>query len=190
MTLRPAEPSPEVVETVRSHLSALAARPEFQGRGMALSEPSELDLAVPHDVYSVGLDQLSAGASLQDAEAVGQRFLVVDGDTPVASAEVTPEGGDFQANEGPFVAATLAAIERAEEDPELSDGRYELRLLRIPALYLMALWLKDEDGEGDRVIPLDPAPEPLEAGRHYRPAELMDELARMAAARREFDDVG
>jgi hypothetical protein len=190
MTLRPAEPSPEVVETVRSHLSALAARPEFQRRGMALSEPSDLELAVPHDVYTLGLDRLSAGASIRDAEAVGQRFLVVDGDTPVSSAEVTREGGDFQANEGPFVAATLAAIEQAEQDPELSDGRYELRLLRIPALYLMALWLKDDEGDGDLVIPLDPAPEPLEPGRHYRPDELMGELARMAQARAEFDDVG
>jgi hypothetical protein len=189
MTLRPAEPSPEVVETVRSHLSALAARPEFQRRGMALSEPARLELAVPHDVYSLGLDRLAAGASLQDAEPVGQRFLVVDGDTPVSSAEVTPEGEDFQANEGPFVAATLAAVERAEQDPELSDGRYELRLLRVPALYLMALWLKDEDGDGDRVIPLDPAPEPLEPGRHYRPDELIGELARMAEARMEFDEV-
>jgi hypothetical protein len=190
MTLRPAEPSPEVVETVRSHLSALAERPEFQRRGMAGSEPSRLELAVPHDVYSLGLDQLSAGATIQDAEPVGQRFLVVDGDTPVSSAEVTPEGGAFQANEGPFVAATLAAIEQAEQDPELTDGRYELRLLRIPALYLMALWLKDDDGDGDLVIPLDPSPEPLEAGRHYRPDELVAELARMAEARSEFDDIG
>jgi hypothetical protein len=190
MTLRVAEPSPEVVETVRSNLSALAARPEYRRRGVAQSEPSELELAVPHDVYTLGLDRLAAGASIQDAAPVGQRFLVVDGDRPVSSAEVTPEGGDFQANEGPFVAATLAAIEQAEQDPELSDGRYELRLLRIPALYLMALWLKDEDGDGDVVIPLDPAPEPLEPGRHYRPGELMDELARMAEARGDFDEVG
>jgi hypothetical protein len=190
MTLRPAEPSPEVVETVRSHLAALAERPEYQGRGVAQSEPSELELAVPHDVYTLGLDRLAAGVSIRDAEPVGQRFLVLDGDTPISSAEVTPEGGDFQANEGPYVAATAAAIEQAEQDPELSDGRYELRLLRIPALYLMALWLKDDEGDGDLVIPLDPAPEPLEPGRHYRPDELMEELARMAEARTRFDEVG
>jgi hypothetical protein len=183
VTLRPAEPSPEIVESIRSHLSELAARPQFQERGLAQAEPSRLELAVPHDVYTLGLDELSAGASLEDAQAVGQRFLVVDGDRAVSSAEVTPGGGGFQANEGPFVAATLAAIEEAERDPELSDGRYELRVLRIPALYLMALWLKDDDGDGDLVIPLAPAPEPLEPERRYRPDELMGALAEMAKAR-------
>ena len=190
MTLRPARPSPDVVDTVRSHLSSLAAQPEFPKRGLTQSEFSRLELAVPHDVYTLGLEELSVGASIHQAQPVGQRFLVMDGDTPVSSAEVTPEGGGFQANEGPFVAATAEAIEQAEQDPALADGHYELRLLRIPALYIMALWLKDDDGDGDRIIPLSPAPEPLEAGRHYRPDELMRELTRMAAARRQFDDTG
>jgi len=190
VTLRPAEPSPEIVQAVRSHLSELAARPQFQERRLAQAEPSRLELAVPHDVYTLGLDELSAGASLWDAQVVGQRFLVVDGDTPVSSAEVTPGGGGFQANEGPFVAATLAAIEEAERDPDLTDGRYELRVLRIPALYLMALWLKDDDGDGDLVIPLAPAPEPLEPKRRYQPDELMGALAAMVKAREGFADNG
>jgi hypothetical protein len=188
MTLRAAQPAPEVVDAVREQLAALADRPQFPQRALGQADPSRLELAVPHDVYTIGLDDLARGASIQEAEPVGQRFLVMEGDRPVSSAEVTPEGGDFQANEGPFVSATAAAIEQAEQDPELADGRYELRLLRIPALYLMALWLKDDEGDGDRVIPLAPAPPPLEPGRHYRPDELMRELGRMAEAQQEFDD--
>jgi hypothetical protein len=188
MTLRPAQPSPEVLDVVRSYLSALSQRPEYRTRALAQAEPSGLELAVPHDVFTLGLDELARGASIQEAQRVGQRYLVVDGDTAISSAEVTPEGGGFQANEGPFVAATAGAIEQAEQDPGLADGRYELRLLRIPALYLMALWLKDDDGDGDWVIPLAPAPLPLEPGRHYRPDEVMPQLAQLAEARRQVDE--
>ena len=38
--------------------------------------------------------------------------------------------------------------------------------MRIPALYLMALWLHG-DGPNDCVLPLPPAPPYLEAGKRY-----------------------
>ncbi|MGH3927490.1 MAG: triple tyrosine motif-containing protein, partial [Pseudonocardiaceae bacterium] len=70
----------------------------------------------------------------------------------------------------------------------LAAGDYEVRLLRIPALYFVALWLKDEKGRDDILIPLDPAPAPFEPGRSYRPDEVLAELAASARTRLEFDD--
>lgn len=185
MTLYVPEPSTESIAAVQERLSELAGRTEFRGRALTQANPLDVGLAAPHDVYSLGLDQLAAGASLDEARPVGRRFLVMEGERPVASAEVAdPEDGSgFQANEGPFVAATADAIARAEEDPRLADGRYELRLLRVPALYLMALWLKDEDGGGDLLIPLDPAPPPFEAGQAVPPEKLLAELSGQARAR-------
>ena len=191
MTLRAAEPSAEAIATVRAHLTDLAARPQFQHRALGGAEPTDVALAAPHDVYAIGLDRLAEGAGLETADVVGQRFLVLDDAQPVASAELAA-GGGFESNEGPFVGATAEAIRAAESSPDLADGRYELRLLRIPGVYLMALWLRDEDGEhdGDVVVPLAPAPPPIEAGRHYALAELQPLLRQLAQERLAVSDIG
>jgi hypothetical protein len=190
MTLRMPEPTEASVETVRSHLSELAGRTAFRRRALTRANPAGLALAAPHDVYSLGLSDLAEGASLDAATVDGRRFIVMDGDKPIASAEVADQGrgSGFQATEGPYVESTAAALERAEEDPDLDDDDYEIRVLRIPALYVMALWLKNEQGGTDVLIPLDPTPAPLEAGRKYAPAELLSALAEPARARLAFDD--
>jgi hypothetical protein len=192
MTLRVPESPAKTVDAIQRHLSDLAGRAEFQHRALSGARLGDLALAAPHDVYTLGLDAIARGARLTDAEPVGRRFLVMDEDRAVAAAEVADEeGSGFQANEGRFVRATAEAIRRAEADPELADGRYELRLLRIPALYLMALWLSDDDGRGDRVIPLEPAPQPLQAGESYVPEELLALLRGPARRRLEApDDAG
>jgi hypothetical protein len=191
MTLRVSEAPSESVEAIRGQLSELAGRAQFRHRALARANPVNVALAAPHDVYFLGLDELAQGASIEAARPVAQRFLVMDGDTAVASAEITGrDGSGFQANEGPFVASTAAAIVRAEAAPELAEGDYEIRLLRIPALYFVALWLHDSGGHGDVVVPLDPAPAPFEPDRHYTPAEVLSELAGQARQRSRFDDVG
>ena len=189
MTLRVPEPTEESVEAVRSHLSELAGRRAFPDRALSRANPMELALAAPHDVYFLGLRDLAEGASLDAATVVGRRFIVMDGDEPIASAELSGQdkGAGFQASEGRYVASTAAAIEDAENDPDLADD-YEVRVLRIPALYLMALWLKNEQGGADVLIPLEPTPAPLEAGRKYAPLEISSPLAEAARARLAFDD--
>jgi hypothetical protein len=192
MTLRSAELSAESVEQMRSHLSELAGRAGFPQRALTRANPLALDLAVPHDVYFLGLSDLADGVSLEAATLIGRRVLVMDGDQAIASAELGTKdnGSEFHSNEGPFVASTATAITRADEDPELAGGDYEVRLLRIPALYFMGLWLK-RDGDGnDVVIPLDPAPPPFEPSRKYAPEELLSALREPARARLAFDDVG
>jgi hypothetical protein len=192
MTLRVPESTEESVETVRSHLSALAGRTAFRERALTRANPAALALAAPHDVYYLGLSDLAGGASLDSAVVVGRRFIVMDGEKPIASAELADQDkrSGFQANEGRYVESTASAIAQAEEDPELAEDDYEVRLLRIPALYVTALWLKNEQGKGDFVIPLGPAPKPLEAGRKYTPTEVLSALAEPARIRLAFDDVG
>jgi hypothetical protein len=188
VTLRPADTTPERIAVVQANLSELAGRPQFRQRALAQSDVTGVTLAAPHDIYTLGLDELANGAGLDQARPVAQRFLVMEHDDAIASAELGADGESFLSNEGPFVAATAAAIREAEADPELADGRYELRVLRIPGLYFMALWLKDEDGDGDAIVPLAPAPAPFKADRRYRPAELEDVLAALSRERLDFDD--
>lgn len=192
MTLRAAEISDDSVEEMRSHLSELAGRAGFPQRALSRANPLGLSLAVPHDVYFLGLSDLAEGASLDSAALVGQRVLVMDGEQAIASAELATDdrGSGFHSNEGPYVEATAEAIARADEDPELADGDYEVRLLRIPGLYFMGIWLKHERGGTDVVIPLEPAPSPFEARRKYSPEELISTLREPARTRLAFDDTG
>lgn len=190
MTLRTVEPTRESIDAVTAALSELAGRAEFRRRALARANPLDVALAVPHDVYTLGLDELAARARIDQARRIARRFLVMAGDRAVSSAEIADEDGTgFQANEGPYVVATADAIARAEDDPDLADGDYEIRLLRIPALYFVALWLRDVRGDHDVLVPLDPAPAPFEPGRRYRPDDVLAELAASARTRLEFDDV-
>jgi hypothetical protein len=74
---------------------------------------------------------------------------------------------------GRFAQATADAIEAIERFPEVQTGDFELRLLRLNALYLVAAWVV---GKTQIVIPLDPAPSWLEAGHPYNESEFFDIL--------------
>jgi hypothetical protein len=180
MAIRARDVSQENVDAVQQHLSE---------RALTRSAPADAALSAAHDVYSPRVDDLAAGRGLSAAERVAVAFLVMDGSRAVASVEHDTERGAVSSTEGPFSEATAEAIRRAEADPELADGDYELRELRVPGLYLMAVWLKDLSGDGDVVIPLEPAPAPLQAGRSYRLPQLEPELESMSRARLAFEDV-
>jgi hypothetical protein len=97
-----------------------------------------------------------------------------------------PQGADAHLNAGPFAQATADAVRQAEALPEVHAGTFEVRLLRIAGVYLVALWLKSDGAGEDRLIPLAPAPSELAAGKAYPPAQALDSLRPRAAARRAF----
>ena len=57
MALRSVELSDSALETIRAGVARLAARPEYRDR--ALRGAEALDVAAPHDVYTLGLDALA-----------------------------------------------------------------------------------------------------------------------------------
>jgi hypothetical protein len=65
-----------------------------------------------------------------------------------------------------------------------------LRLLNVPAVYLMSVWLQPSGGgqEGDAVfVPIAPAPTGLEANRVYEQSDFLDALRSIA---QQVPDVG
>jgi hypothetical protein len=188
VTLRPADLSDSALERIREGVARLAERPEYRNRALGGARPEALDIAAPHDVYTLGLDALAEGKGLDAAEPVARRVLIMRSDVPVATAELDDRSAGMSATEGPFTEATAGTISEVESWPAVAEGDYELRVLRLPALYFMALWLKDESGSNDLIVPLAPAPAGIEPGRGYDEGELLGELRERAQSRLDESD--
>ncbi|WP_089105609.1 hypothetical protein [Streptomyces hyaluromycini] len=114
----------------------------------------------------------------------GWRFLIRCGDRAVAAADtmLTPDGWAFSHFfEGPYITST----ERALHQAEALQQTYQPRLLSLPGLYMLTLWLHGDctaDGaEGhpaatDLLVPLAPAPPGIAAHRPHLVAELLPVL--------------
>lgn len=142
------------------------------------------DTAVPELPLPVHvLDQITP-AGVSATRLAGWRFLIRSGDRAVAAAEtrLTPDGWAFSHFfEGPYIAST----ERALSQAEALQQPYQARLLSLPGLYMLTLWLHGDctaDGaEGhpaatDLLVPLAPAPPGIAAHRPHRVAELLPVL--------------
>ena len=62
-----------------------------------------------------------------------------------------------------------------------------MRLLRIPALFVVCLWLYAENGD-DEFQPLAPAAPPLRSGQSYSWEQFREALLEPARQKLSFDD--
>jgi hypothetical protein len=180
MTLLAPAPPHQAAEAVEATFRTFAEHGTFRSPALRNATGS-LQLAEPHQAFTLGLDDLVAGRGLAAARPTGWLYLVQEGDKVLASAEAVRTGrGDdhvFSAfNEGRFVASTEDAIRTARRLPEVRQDGFELRLLRVPGLYVTALWLHKAQGSGDLLIPLAPSPVDARAGQPVPAAQLLDEL--------------
>ncbi|ATZ27951.1 hypothetical protein ACFZBM_32435 [Streptomyces lavendulae] len=150
-----------------------------------LQGPVTAELPLPVHV----LDRLDgsgrpAGGRPPRTRLTGWRFLIRSGDRFVAAADtrLTPDGWAFSHFfEGPYVAATERALRQAE-----SLGKnYQPRLLSVPELYMLTLWLHGAVGAdaaaglpaaADLLVPLAPAPPGIAAFRPHPVSELLPVL--------------
>ncbi|MEU9608055.1 hypothetical protein [Streptomyces sp. NPDC048057] len=112
---------------------------------------------------------------------MGWRFLLRGDDRYVAAAEtlLSPDGWAFSHFfEGPYLSSTELALRQAES----FATPFQPRLLSVPALYMLTLWLHgDPEADAsstvlaptDVLMPLAPAPPGITAHRPYRVAELL-----------------
>lgn len=186
----PLRMSPAPASALRSVLDALAS-PAAAG----IPGAPRPDLPLPiHEIARVGQRQGPPSTRL-----TGWRFLLREtppaqleapsadgaaGTVPavvVGAAEVKgpAEGWAFaHFREGPYVSSTERAMEQAGALPL----PYQPRLLSVPELYMLTLWLHGEadadPGEGspaasDLLIPLAPAPPGIAAHRPHRVDALL-----------------
>jgi hypothetical protein len=152
------------------------------GIGLARSAPVMTTTPVP--VYHLGADALAEGRGLAAAKHVGWIATVRNGSEVMGSLELAPnppsraEGAPARFAgfaQGPLHRGLARSVEAARK--QAGRRRVRARLLRAPAVYLLALWLTD--GDVDTLVPIAPAPAPLKAGE---PAPAADVLAALSAA--------
>ena len=126
--------------------------------------------------------------AIEAARLVGWRALLEESEQVVAAVELPgadPGRAGALVNRSAFVASTVTALNVAEQHESVAAERRELRLLRVNALYLLALWLRAAEPGADVFVPLSPAPPPLRADTTYERVafeEQLSELARSVAS--------
>ena len=115
------------------------------------------------------------------ARQVGWRHLLPAGDfgSPMLAETAIRGSGQhtFAAlTESPFASDLEARLAALRQDPTISAGSYEAALLQVPAMYVMAIWLRDTADHNDLFVPVAPAPPPLTAGRQYNASQFLDAL--------------
>lgn len=158
-------------------------------------QPERLSHSEPHPVYVATLDDLAKGKLLAGAKQTGWRYLLVQHDAAVAEAEVgAGRAGARGAKSGkleflslthsPFTAATIEALTAAERMPKVAKADYELRLLKVPAVYLIALWL--HGGDADILVPMGDPPGGLKKNKAYSEAGVIRALRGDVERTRQF----
>jgi hypothetical protein len=165
------------------------ARLPTESAAVAMAPPA-ISPAYAHPVYVLLLPDILAGRGLAAARLVSWRYLLMEGARSVASAEVnTDENHSHHSfatmHPGEANQATLQAIAQMQDSPTAAAGDFELRLLRIPALTTVALWLYSPTENG-ALIAIPPANPHFAQSQLYSQAEW--ETAMLAAAGAAEDD--
>ena len=167
-----AEPPRQVTQITQRQLQDMAQQKHFTIAPLATAEPSKIELASGHAVYNIGLRDLLSDKPITAAPFTAWRFIVNAGASESAAAETLqdPEQGIptfASVNSGPFVAGTIAALKTLATDPAFTKGDWEGRMIRIPALYVMAIWAHEKKTGADLIRPTAPVPPYLDAAKTY-----------------------
>jgi hypothetical protein len=158
----------EVEEAVRNGVKLLASKctintPLFKSAIAKNAVAPVPEQAFP--VYYLGLSDIAKNLDINASIQTGWRYTLKQNDVILAHAQtvIDPNGKNvFSAiNEGPMIEGTTKAIAATENLSEMNAGNFEVRLLFIPALHVITLWLVDENGKNDFTVPIEPTPASL-----------------------------
>jgi hypothetical protein len=166
-----AAPPRQVAELTQRQLQEMAQHKHFTIAPLATAEPGKIQLDAGHPVYNIGLQDLLSNKPITAAPFTAWRFIVNAGTPDSAAAETLqdPEQGIptfASVNAGPFVTGTIEALSTLATDPAFTKGDWEGRMIRIPALYVMAIWAHEKKTGTDLIRPIRPIP-PYLAAKTY-----------------------
>lgn len=158
-------------------------------------EEKALEVGPPFPLYSADLLDVLAGSIVENARQTAWMYLVFKERVAEGWGEVAFRDDALDATNyryagfhGPmFARSFVQTVSIAEDMATVAGLKYEARVLRIPPLYLVALWLFREDNSW--FIPAQPTPGTLEPNRVYREGGLLDVLQPFAVNRANPPDV-
>ncbi|MFG2289199.1 hypothetical protein ACGFOU_24405 [Streptomyces sp. NPDC048595] len=182
----PLHVSPAPASALRSVLTALGSPTAVREAPVPGLRAHQGPLSPDHPLPLHVWDDVSKSGGTPLTRLAGWSFLVRGGERAVATAEamLTADGWTFaRFCGGPYVASTERALVQAES----LNAPYQPRLLSLPELYMLTLWLHHDvtaDGAeglpaaGDLLVPLAPAPPGIAAHRPHHVADLLPRLTR------------
>src|SRR5580704_8997991 len=114
-------------------------------------------ISLPHQVFVLNPDEIMAGAGLDAARPTSWRYVLNQEssgflkDSSIATAEVIQQKGAHvfsNLQHGWMANALRRAVDVALEIAPVQKGTYELRMLRIPAVRIDSVWLKNKAEAG------------------------------------------
>ncbi|MFF0447224.1 hypothetical protein ACFYT4_12580 [Streptomyces sp. NPDC004609] len=170
-------PSPALRSVLAALSSPTAVREDRTPALRSAQGPVSPESPLPVHV----LDRVVPNGGPPATRLTGWRFLIRGGDRSLAAAEtvLTPDGWTFSHFfEGPYLRSTEQALLQAES----IKTPFQPRLLSVPELYMITLWLHgDTEADAsagaprptDVLVPLAPAPPGIAAHRPHRVADLL-----------------
>jgi hypothetical protein len=143
-------------------------------------------LAVPHNVYVLGLNDLLDRDDPLPAKPASMRVFEVEQGRNRAVYDVSPsDQGDPQLHGMIDDPATIELLQQgltqAQSIAEHGNAQPELQFVRVPALYVEAFWLRYPDKTHDMVVPV----RALGLFTPNQPVAAHDFLAKLREAARE-----
>lgn len=183
MALRAMKPPAAANSLLRDALEKSAGPLGGSTRALSSAPAEELEVPVPLPVFVLTPAKILEESSPEAATRQGWAYTIFRGNQAIAGAELAQDRDSENLHfshfsEGPFVEATVSAISRAESLSEEIHHDFEPRLLRCPALYVMAVWLHSESR--DIFIPMAPSHRFFEPNRIYEPQEFYERLVEAA----------
>ena len=193
MSLQFATPPADGTLVVKQGIDNIFAAPIGGAAAHIESPASTLKTMDPYPVYDLELNDLAKGKSLDSANLTVWRYLLVQGNEIVQAAEIAQPsaiGGRsiFNALTKGYAKEMEDAFHKVDHLPELEQGNYEIRAIRVPSLYLFALWLKDLLGKNDRFVVVKPAFPPFDTSKIYKIDELFFLLQQQARIKKSQED--
>ena len=164
--------------------------PEKKHARLLQLKKSDIHQNTPHKMYTLELEDILSGEGLSRAKHVSWRYITEDSIVEVQRGENEGEFEFTEINQGMHVKDILEKLKIMEKHSKIKKGDYEVSMIMVPALYVMALWLQDKEKKDDIIIPVGLVHPHLAKHPHtlFTPDEFIKTLKKAAEKRAAFDD--